>query len=309
MEVTYGTAMHEARVSRSRTREMGRFLHHYRRWNAHFESAVLERNMRNSAIERLAPVVKSASQFAQPYSGDFNFGGQGLSFIHAAFTELLECRATLQHSYAYVYIHFDTKQGVREKLSRQLRTEKRAVESIQAELETMTEQLSDVVARSHLRATQMQILFLTSATADKRKEFSNFMITILAKQLKRSSKDGTQAKSASRDGREGNFIRNNAANDDKDKLHRRSTNDSDDIVVGERSSREDIEADIRASLARFMINTGELDVLRIESDNGAVDFDHKETRGDWPCLTCTYINCQGFHCAMCGTSRRELSAV
>ncbi|GAX11563.1 hypothetical protein FisN_22Lh256 [Fistulifera solaris] len=309
MEVTYGTAMHEARVSRSRTREMGRFLHHYRRWNAHCESAVLERNMRDSAIERLAPVVKIASQFVPPYSGDFNFGGQGLSFIHAAFTELLECRATLQHSYAYLYVQFDTKPGVRGKLSKQLRTEKRAVERIQAELETMTEQLSDVVARSHLRATQMQILFLTSATAEKRKEFSSCMITILAKQLKRSSKDGTQAKSASRDGREGNFIRNDSANGDKAKLHRRSSNGSDDLVVGDGSSREDIEADIRASLARFMKNTGELDVLRIESDNCEDAFDDKETQGDWPCLTCTYVNCQGFHCAICGTSRRELSGV
>jgi hypothetical protein len=309
MEVTYGTAMHEARVSRSRTREMGRFLHHYRRWNAHFESAVLERDMRDTATERLAPVVKIASQFAQPYSGDFSFGGQGLSFIHAAFTELLECRAILQHSYAYLYIHFDTKSGSRDKLSKQLRTEKRAVERIQAELETMTEQLSDVVARSHLRATQMQILFLTAATAEKRKEFSNFLITILAKQLKRSSKNAFQAKRASGDGKKGNPSRDDAAYEDKAKLHRRSTNGSDDFVFGDGSSKEDIEADIRASLARFMINAGELDVIRIESENGEDDVDDKDTRGDWPCLTCTYINCQGLRCAMCGTSCRELSGV
>lgn len=92
---TYGTAMHESRVSRKRSREVARYLHHYQRWNAHKDSAVLEHALGNSVCERMEPVVKAAIEF----SGDpsFNFGGKGLSFVHAAFTELAECRSTLQH--------------------------------------------------------------------------------------------------------------------------------------------------------------------------------------------------------------------
>lgn len=43
----------------------------------------------------------------------------------------------------------------------------------------MTEQLSDIVARAHLRATQTQIMFMTNEAAEKRRDFSSFMITVL----------------------------------------------------------------------------------------------------------------------------------
>lgn len=307
MELTYGTAMHEARVSRNRTREIGRFLHHYRRWNAHFESATLERKMRDTVCERLAPVMKAATKFSETYNGEFDFGGHGLSFVHAAFTELLECRSTMQHSYAYSYIRFKTQTGNRDKLPSSLRSEKHAVERSQASLETMTEQLSDVVARSHLRATQTQILFLTAATAEKRKEFSNLMITILAKEKGRVQKEESNSNGAFLTFNNENAGRMTTPNDsnvvlshhDDAELHV-PRSDNNDHVIGDDSSKEDIETAIRASLAQFLRNTGELDVLDIDNESTE---DADDAHSDWSCFACTFVNAQGPRCAMCGTKR------
>ena len=71
----YGTAIHSARVAFKKANEMNRFLHHFRRWSAHSESAALERNMANTVCSRLAPVVEAAIEFNG--SSDFNFGGKG----------------------------------------------------------------------------------------------------------------------------------------------------------------------------------------------------------------------------------------
>ena len=68
----------------------------------------------------------------------------------------------------------------------------------------ITEQMSDIVARSHLRATQVQITFLTAGAAEKREEFTNLMFTILneekkeLKNEKKSTKITSQARSAER---------------------------------------------------------------------------------------------------------------
>lgn len=62
--------------------------------------------MKDRVCTRLAPVVEAAMAFDG--SPVFNFGGQGLSFIHSAFTELLECRAVLQHSYAFSFFRYPT---------------------------------------------------------------------------------------------------------------------------------------------------------------------------------------------------------
>lgn len=52
-------------------------------------------------------------------------------------------------------------------------------EKCQSELEIITEQMSDVLARSHIRASQAQISFLTAGAAEKRVDFSNLMFSIL----------------------------------------------------------------------------------------------------------------------------------
>jgi Ariadne domain len=105
-EEGYGTAIYSAREAWKTKQETNRFIHHYTRWEAHAQSASLERKMQDSVCTRLAPVVEAAMAFDG--SPVFNFGGQGLSFIHSAFTELLECRSVLRHSYAFSYFRYPT---------------------------------------------------------------------------------------------------------------------------------------------------------------------------------------------------------
>ena len=81
----YGTAIHSSRVAWKQKQEMARFLHNYTRWEAHAESATLERKMGESVCVRLAPVVKAAFDFDG--SSEFNFGGKGASKkIHGVFS-------------------------------------------------------------------------------------------------------------------------------------------------------------------------------------------------------------------------------
>ena len=156
MEETYGTSRHESRVTKKRSSETSRFLHHYERWCGHSNSSLLEHNMRLHLCERLAPVVRKAIEYG---GGIHIFGGKGISFVHAAFSELLECRSMLQHSYVFAFINYKT---------RQQSNEKKVYERIQSELELLTEQISDVVARAHIRASETQIVFLTKVTSGKR---------------------------------------------------------------------------------------------------------------------------------------------
>jgi len=190
----YGTAMHSSRVAFQKSKEMGRFLHHYRRWNAHAESAALERNMKESVCSRLAPVVREAIEFSR--TPDFDFSGKGLSFVHAAFTELLECRSILQHSYAFAFFRYPTIPAfARRTRSHKVRERERlAFEQIQSELEMITEQMSDICARRHLRASQIQIMYLTNSACEKRIHFQNLMLKLLQHQRKEAEEEAKRAK-------------------------------------------------------------------------------------------------------------------
>lgn len=59
--------------------------------------------------------------------------------------------------------------------------------------------MSDIVARAHLRATQTQIMFLTNEAAQKRSDFSSFLITVLDDERKEKAtnqrNEGTTATS------------------------------------------------------------------------------------------------------------------
>jgi len=174
----FGTAIHSSKQQYRKRQEINRFLHHYTRYEAHDQSARLERNMAESATNRLAPVVAAAIDYDG--SPAFNFGGKGLSFIHSAFTELLECRSTLKYSYAYSFFRYPTFFHFR--LIHELnliRKEKVVFEKYQADLEVITEQMSDVLARSHIRASQVQISFLTAGAAEKRIDFSKLLFHVL----------------------------------------------------------------------------------------------------------------------------------
>lgn len=72
---TFGTALHATRVAHKKSKEMQRFLHHYTRWNAHSESATLEKKMSETVCTRLAPVVQAAAEFM--CDENFDFDGKG----------------------------------------------------------------------------------------------------------------------------------------------------------------------------------------------------------------------------------------
>jgi hypothetical protein len=310
MEAMYGTAMHEARVSVKRSRDMARFLHHYERWNAHLDSAALEQSMGDSVCVRLQPVVSAAVE----YSGDssFNFGGKGLSFVHAAFVELKECRSMLQHSYAFSFFRYNVVLGQQRyrELKRRL-NEKLAFEQLQSELEVMTEQMSDVVARSRLRATQSQITYLTSAASEKRIEFSNLMINILAEERNErrlelaagleKAEQPNDSQSCRRlpgilDSITGLSSGNRSVDSGESSDGHRDTSKGE--VLGDDGLIDLLDEALRASLEEFMANNGSQDATHID-DEGI----HEDFGFDWPCSACTYMNCSGRLCAMCGTHR------
>jgi len=174
--------MHTARKAWKRKQEIRRFLDHYSHWEAHKDSNALEQKMADTVCIRLAPVVDAAIEFDG--SPAFNFAGKGLSFIHNAFFELAECRSTLRHSYGFSFYRYPSKSFSKTSLSPPTsylgnkRKEKFRFERLQAELETLTEQMSDIVARSHIRASQVQITYLTSGAAEKRLELNNFIFQI-----------------------------------------------------------------------------------------------------------------------------------
>jgi len=298
-EQGYGTAIHSARAAYRKKREMDRFLHHYTRWNAHAESARLERKMSETSSIRLAPVVDAAVEFDG--NAHFNFGGKGLSFVHSAFTELLECRSVLQHSYAFSYFRYPSFIMIRRygQLS-QIRREKASFEKLQSELETMTEQMSDIVARSHLRASQFQICFLTKGAAEKRQEFSNLMLSILVEERKEERADMSGLTTA-------DLVR--AAARARERMIASSNLSPSTVsqMVDDIWSRNDvlgvpghqIRDALRSSLNQYAEGSDQqprettLDVAPADS-----------AAQMWSCAACTYMNSNGGRrCAMCGTAR------
>lgn len=79
-ENNYGSAMHSARAAYKKSKEMGRFLHHYSRWTAHKESSRFEQTKAQTACERLSQVVDAAIQFNGRES--FDFGGKGECLVY-----------------------------------------------------------------------------------------------------------------------------------------------------------------------------------------------------------------------------------
>eukprot|EP00816_Leptocylindrus_hargravesii_P005436 CAMPEP_0196821042 /NCGR_PEP_ID=MMETSP1362-20130617/77541_1 /TAXON_ID=163516 /ORGANISM="Leptocylindrus danicus, Strain CCMP1856" /LENGTH=1396 /DNA_ID=CAMNT_0042200105 /DNA_START=339 /DNA_END=4526 /DNA_ORIENTATION=- len=170
-----GTSQQNARQTRKNAKAMARFLHHYSRFNAHKESSDLERNMSLCVCERLKPVIQVAKEDGMVSATNDEWNG--LSFIHDAFCELLECRSLLQHSYVFAFRRYRHSSNVN--FSIRARTEKMGFEVLQSELEMVTEHLSDIVGRSHIRATRNQIRFLTAAAADKRVDVYHFVLKAL----------------------------------------------------------------------------------------------------------------------------------
>jgi hypothetical protein len=144
-----------------------------------------------------------------------------------------------------------------------------------------------------------QIMFLTTATSEKRRAFSNLMLTILVNE--RKTQDGSSSdvlarwKKKSRpkkrlpSGILDSIVGVAAADNDDENNNgdRGSSTESDGETAGE------LEAAIRASLDEFEANVGALDVLNV---------DNNDAPSDWPCQACTYVNSSGRRCAMCGSA-------
>lgn len=288
MQSTYGTAMHESRAARKRSKEMARFLHHYERWTGHSDSAALERNMMNSACKRLEPVILAAIQ----YNGNEHlFDGKGIAFVHDAFAELMECRSMLQHSYAFSFLRYmpQDRSSPTYRLTRhRLSTEKHTFEQYQSDLELITEQISDIVARSHIRATHNQITYLIREAADKRKNFSNYMISILLTQ----DKELRDAK---------NKVEEDVPSPAEVTSPRRYFPSAGlDRIVGLEGDPGDMLNETRDMVRETLRQFLETDTRGLLSYNSDSDDDGG---ADWSCPTCTYVNIGGRFCEMCSTRR------
>jgi hypothetical protein len=242
--------------------------------------------------------------------------------VHAAFKELLECRSVLQHSYAFSFYKFQHLSSKKYRHVKRLWNEKAAFEQMQSELEIITEQMSDIVARSHLRATQTQILFLTVGASERRTEFSNLIFTLMNEEKKRK-RDGTSDKKrrstrateaappASAVGNVGELegmagstfvvqaIAPAAQVGDEGE-------GEDDTERPQNEDQETVREALHASLEAFMANTDEQPTfvahVDIDSDSDGLDGEDDEGRfNSWACSACTYMNSGGRHCAMCGT--------
>lgn len=133
----------------------------------------------------------------------------------------------------------------------------------------ITEQMSDVVARSHMRASQNQITYLCAGAAEKRVDFSNLMFQILNKELRKSKKG---------------------------KLRRRKNRPRLNPFTGEAESSDE-EGERRKQNSRVESVRNFLDSVAAVS-SGTLD-----DGGMWACNLCTFMNHGGRACAMCETLR------
>jgi hypothetical protein len=261
--------------------------------------------------ERVA--VQRKADFAHKNSGPFPL--LGLSFVHAAFKELLECRSVLQHSYAYSFFTFESLAMKRTRHGKRLAHEKSVFEQLQSELETITEQMSDIVARSHLRATQTQILFLTVGASGRRNEFANLIFTLAKKhqqvgtsERKRVSAAPPSAVPTAASARlvqnisaPGSLLVQGIADGMLDGVEDGQGIDREALATAQDTVRDAL----LASLELFMANTADQPtfVAHIDTtDDDDLDDDDEEMQfRSWACSACTYFNTSGRRCAICGT--------
>jgi hypothetical protein len=165
-------------------------------------------------------------------------------------------------------------------------------ESLQSELEMITEQMSDIVARSHLRATQYQISFLTAGAAEKRAEFSDLMFSILndEEREERATKTRSDSEKVWTPMRKRGTMPRPTPFDNVGRMVGSDTTQTHASPAG-----PDIMHDaLRQSLDEFMSHSVALDPS---------DGPRSDPVTMWGCQACTYMNSDGRRCAMCGTMR------
>ena len=316
----YGTSIYTARQAWRKKQEMKRFLHHYSKYSAHEESSILERKMGDSVCTRLAPVVEAAIDFDG--SPLFNFGGNGLSFVHNAFLELLECRSILRHSYAFSYFRYPPSSSNELPpavgyLHNSKRKEKARFERTQSELEMLTEQMSDIVGRSHIRATQVQVAYLTAGAAAKRVDFTNFMFQIYREEKKEIDKQ-KKRQAREEEGKKNHVSSSLELSNDSPGQEEGSQTETfiaamDNVRALRREHDNILNAFRRISSERMLRTnqgmpgaeelTGILDGGGDDNDDDDEYYDANEPAQMWACSRCTFMNTEGNRCSMCASLR------
>ena len=139
-----------------------------------------------------------------------------------------------------------------------------------------TEQMSDIVARSHIRATQIQITLLTREASQRRVEFSTLIFKVLSEE------------------------RNEKAREQSEKQYRR--------YKGARGSNLMMPMHIFETAGRAGDDSFPIESVRDgefirEMTRNFGDFPGFADLGPWSCQVCTLMNSGGRFCEACGTRR------
>lgn len=155
--------------------------------------------------------------------------------------------------------------------------------------------MSDIVARSHLRATQVQISFLTAGAAEKRVELANMVFQIYKEEKKELERYKKRKE----------IEENNRANvlPNESSVACVPGRSLSDLLTMHRMSRERSYDDshLTGALDAFLARSN-----RVENGlNRVANLDEmaSEAVRMWSCSQCTYMNDDGRVCAMCGGRR------
>jgi len=168
-------AQEETKTAKEKERETERFVHFFERYGAHDMSRRLEEQKFSGVADRMSSLQKATSK---KFSVDF---------IDAAFRELLKNRLLLRNSYIYRYYMDDGETELLEELRNDYDPEKSHVfETLQGEMETVTEALSGMVARNRMRNTKSDIIKAALAAREKRQAFlRSLFLETTEKELKK----------------------------------------------------------------------------------------------------------------------------
>lgn len=314
----YGTSMYTARTTREQAKRMARFIFYYGRWTAQQDSSMLEAKIASTLDVRLRKMVAIALKESEYISLDVPT--EVCAFVYDAFDELRECRSVLQHSYAYAFFRFaplDTSRDI----------EKLMFEHWQSELETVVEQLSNAVARSHLRASRAQIMQLSQAASQRRIEFSIHVISVRHEEALKNERLGDLSSYHNADG---SLQQESPADRDEDEsaptlglrqqyvvggdnssgrgladiLERILQLESTDMVVNSGSHDDDSSFGLLVENDYFVYSQAEEEVqLQRALEASMSDMLDEGSLSTWVCANCTYQNSSSSRsepiCALC----------
>lgn len=244
----------------------------------------------------------------------------------------------LEFTYPFAFYRYAKISPIVYRIKSSREIEKINFESLQSELEMLTEQMSDIVARKHLRATMTQIMFLTSAAAEKRRELNMFMMAMghdYRRKMKEKNKKRTEKQVVS-------IVPPTSQEDDCDSDHNEISDEAlmeilarSTMRPGQNAGRPVHPASLNVewdtSAADIVPNTrSNMNFVRHQQRTGgdedaafqlavqasirshiaftneamnAHSSDEDDDVNGWNCSACTYTNRGGRHCAMCGSRR------